>query len=224
MITRRTWPAAVVTAVLLLSGCSAADPSIDDATAQTLDDAVVAVAERASADDFAGALTELEALQAALAAALTSGSVTQERAASIQAEVDVVRGDLEAATAAGEAPEPAPVETEEAPDPEEPVEETPVEEEPVEEVPVEEAPVEETPAPVETEEEAPSPSPEETAPVEEEAPEPEESEPAEEAPANGNNGNGNSGNGNSGNGNSGTGNDGNNGNGNGGNGNGSGNG
>ncbi|MCJ1695658.1 hypothetical protein MT349_07675 [Rathayibacter caricis] len=211
MIARRTWPAAVVTAVLLLSGCSAADPSIDDATAQTLDDAVVAVAERASADDFAGALTELEALQAALAAALASGSVTPERAASIQAEADVVRGDLEAAIAAGEAPEPAPVETEE-PVEETPVEETPVEEEPVEETPVEEAPVEETPAPVETEEEEPAPSPEETAPVEEEAPEPEESEPAEEAPANGNSGNGNSG----------TGNDGNNGNGGNGNGNGNG--
>ena len=208
MIARRAWPAAVVTAVLLLSGCSAADPSIDDATAQTLDDAVVAVAERASADDFAGALTELEALQAALAAALAAGTVTQERATSIQAEADVVRGDLEAAVAAGEAPEPAPVETDEAPEPEEPVEETPVEE-----TPVEEAPAEETPAPVETEEEAPSPSPEETEPVEEEAPEPEETEPAEEAPANGNSGTGNSGTG-------GTGNDGNNGNGNGGNGNG----
>ncbi|KQQ10009.1 hypothetical protein [Rathayibacter sp. Leaf296] len=205
MIARRAWPAAVVTAVLLLSGCSAADPSIDDATAQTLDDAVVAVAERASADDFAGALTELEALQAALAAALAAGTVTQERAASIQAEADVVRGDLEAAVGAGEAPEPAPVETDEAPEPEEPVEETPVEE-----APAEETPAEETPAPVETEEEAPSPSPEETEPVEEEAPEPEETEPAEEAPANGNSGNGNSGNGN----------DGNNGNGNGGNGNG----
>ena len=132
-------PAAVLAAVLVLSGCSASDSSIDDATAQTLDDAVVAVAERASVDDFAGALTELDALQAALDAALEAGSVTAERASAVQAEIEVVRSDLAAAV-----PAPAPEATQE--------------EEPVEEAPVEEAPAEEEPAPVETVSEAALPS------------------------------------------------------------------
>jgi len=172
VIARRSWPAAVLAAVLVLSGCSASDSSIDDATAQTLDDAVVAVAERASVDDFAGALTELEALQAALNAALEAGSVTAERASAVQAEIEVVRSDLAAAIAAVPTPS---------------TEQTQEEEEPVDEAPVEEAPAEESPAPAETEE-APAPVPEETAPVEEEspeeeAPEPEVSEPAEEPPA-----------------------------------------
>ncbi|QHC67746.1 hypothetical protein GSU68_15015 [Rathayibacter sp. VKM Ac-2759] len=197
----------VLAAALVLSGCSASDPAIDDSTAQTLDDAVVAVAERASADDYAGALTQLDALQAALDAALAADGVTADRAAAIQIEVDTVRADLAALVAEA----PAPVETpSEDPSPEEetPVEETPVEEAPAEETPVEEEPEEESPAPVETPEE-PEPSPEEPAPVEEE-PAPAETAPAAVSPgnsgtSNGNNGNGNSGNGN-GNGNNGNGN------------------
>ncbi|PPG64815.1 hypothetical protein C5C27_01980 [Rathayibacter sp. AY2B7] len=153
---------AVLASVLLLSGCSSAPQGIDEGTAQTLDDAVVAVAEKASADDYQGALTELASLQSALDAALAEGSVSSDRAATVQAQVDVVRGDLEALIAG--APEPAPAETT-APAPEVT---TPVEEEP-----------EDTPAPVETEDD-PAPSPEESEP-EETPTEPEE--PAEEIPA-----------------------------------------
>lgn len=211
---------AVLAAVLVLAGCSASDPSIDDGTAQTLDAAVVAVAERASVDDYAGALTELDALQAALDSALSSGGVTADRGAVIQTQVDTVRSDLDALLAAvpapSETPEPAPEQTEEAPVEEAPVEEAPVEETPVEEAPVEEAPAEDTPT-----EEAPAPDPVEEEP--EEQPEPEE--PAapsdEDAPGTGVNGNNGNGNGNDGNGNSGNGNSGN-GNGNSGNGNGNG--
>ncbi|PPI26384.1 hypothetical protein [Rathayibacter sp. AY1B5] len=153
---------AVLASVLLLSGCSSAPQGIDDGTARTLDDAVVAVAEKASADDYQGALTELAALQSALDAALAEGSVSSDRAATVQTQVDVVRGDLESLIAG--APEPTPAETT-APAPEET---TPVEEE-----------LEDTPAPVETEDD-PAPSPEESEP-EETPTEPEE--PAEETPA-----------------------------------------
>ena len=168
---------AVLAAVLVLSGCSAGDPSIDDGTAQALDDAVVAVAEKASADDWAGALTELDALQATLDAAIAGGNVREDRATAIQTQADLVRADLAALIAA--VPEP-----EESTEPE-PEETTPVEEEP----PAEETPEEETPAPVDTPEEEPSPSPEETEPVEpteppeEESPAPAATTPAAGAPA-----------------------------------------
>ncbi|MDY0913583.1 hypothetical protein [Rathayibacter festucae] len=171
---------AVLAAVLVLSGCSAGDPSIDDGTAQALDDAVVAVAEKASADDWAGALTELDALQATLDAAIAGGNVDSERATSIRTQADLVRADLAALIAA--VPEP-----EESTTPE-PEETTPVEEEP----PAEETPEEETPAPVETPEEEPAPSPEETEPTEpvepteppeEESPAPAATTPAVGAPA-----------------------------------------
>lgn len=168
---------AVLAAVLVLSGCSAGDPSIDDGTAQALDDAVVAVAEKASADDWAGALTELDALQATLDAAIAGGNVREDRATAIQALADLVRADLAALLAA--VPEP---EESTAPVPEET---TPAEEE----SPAEETPEEETPAPVETPEEEPSPTPEETEPVEpteppeEESPAPAATTPAAGAPA-----------------------------------------
>jgi len=171
---------AVLAAVLVLSGCSASDPSIDDGTAQALDDAVVAVAEKASADDWEGALTELDALQATLDAAIAGGTVEADRASAIQAQADLVRADLGALIAAVPAPEEstAPV----------PEETAPAEEEP----PAEETPEEETPAPVETADEEPSPTPEETEstepveptePPEEESPAPVPSAPAVGAPA-----------------------------------------
>ncbi|NRG40581.1 hypothetical protein HRK28_06565 [Rathayibacter sp. VKM Ac-2835] len=171
---------AVLAAVLVLSGCSAADPSIDDGTAQALDDAVVAVAEKASADDWAGALTELDALQATLDAAIAGGTVQEDRATAIRTQADIVRADLAALIAAVPAPE-------ESTGPE-PEETAPVEEEP----PAEETPEEETPAPVETPEEEPSPTPEETEPTEpvepteppeEESPAPAATTPATGAPA-----------------------------------------
>ena len=140
----------MLAAVLVLSGCSAADPSIDDGTAQALDDAVVAVAEKASADDWAGALTELDALQATLDAAIAGGNVREDRATSIRAQADLVRADLAALIAA--VPEP-----EESTEPE-PEETTPVEEEP----PAEETP-EEAPAAAETTDEAPEAAADEAA-------------------------------------------------------------
>lgn len=115
---------AVLASVLVLSGCASTPQGIDEGTAQTLDNAVVAVAEKASADDYQGALTELARLQAALDSALAAGSVSSDRAQTVQVQVDVVRSDLEALIAG--AAEPTPVETT-SPTPEE---STPVEEEP----------------------------------------------------------------------------------------------
>lgn len=175
---------AVLAIVLLLSGCSASASGIDDDTARTLDAAVVAVAEKASTSDYRGAVTALDALQAALDAALSGGSVTADRARAVQARVDVVRADLDALIIGNAQPTP-PATPSSEPAPEET---TPVEEEP-----------EEAPAPVETEDD-PAPTPEQSQPAETPA-EPEQ--PTQESPetgAPGTGGNGNTGNGNNGNG------------------------
>lgn len=175
---------AVLAAVLLLSGCSASAPGIDNETAQTLDAAVIAVAEKASTSDYRGAVTALDALQAALDSALAGGSVTSERARTVQARVDVVRADLEAlVTGAAETTPPATPSSEPAPE-----ETTPVEEEP-----------EEAPAPAETEDD-PAPSPEQSEPAETPAEPEQPAQPTEEPTGMGTPGTGNTGNGNNGNG------------------------
>ncbi|KZX21627.1 hypothetical protein [Rathayibacter tanaceti] len=165
---------AVLASALLLSGCSAAPQGIDEGTAQTLDDAVVAVAERASAEDYPGALAELAGLQSALDSALAGGSVSAERAATVQARVDAVRADLDALV--GGADDPTPVRTpSSAPGQTTPEETGPVEEDP-EPAP---AATEEAPAPEPTPEE-PVETPEEPVETPEEPVEP--AEPTEEAP------------------------------------------
>ncbi|WP_146077011.1 hypothetical protein [Rathayibacter rathayi] len=177
------WRAAgtVLASVLVLSGCASAPQGIDEGTAQTLDNAVVAVATKASADDYQGALTELASLQAALDSALAAGSVSSDRAQTVQGQVDVVRSGLEALVAG--AAEPTPVETTSSA--------------PKESTPVEEAP-EDTPSTVEPEDDL-APSPDESEP-EETPTEPEEpaqetpSAPSSDTPGTGGNAPGNSGN------------------------------
>lgn len=154
-----------------LTGC-AVDPGLSAATSESLQNGVVSVANQAAAGDNAAALTSLDALQQQLQAAIASGDITADRAATVQAAIDLVRADLLASPA------------EQAPAPEATTEPTEPETEPETEPPEPDDPATETPAP---ETEAPDPvAPVETAPADPNAP--------------GNNGNGN-GNGNNGNGN-----------------------
>ncbi|MET0989034.1 MAG: hypothetical protein ABWY54_00155, partial [Glaciihabitans sp.] len=140
-----TVAAGILTAALLTS-CSSTPALTDDASAE-LQSAVSAVATPAAANDPAGALAALDTMQATLDAQIGAGSVTAERAAEIQANIDQVRADLQAIQST---PAPAPAETS---TPEPTVEETPAEEpEPEPSEPAEEEPAE-TPAPV-----APAPS------------------------------------------------------------------
>ena len=99
-----------LTAVLLialvtggaLAGC-APKPEVSDEAAQGLQASVQLVAEHAAAADPAAAVTELEALQARLDAAVQSGDVSDERSQTIQAAIDLVGADLEQQIAAAEA-------------------------------------------------------------------------------------------------------------------------
>lgn len=187
-----TVAAGILTAALLTS-CSST-PALTDGASAELQSAVTAVANPAAAGDPAAALAALDTLQATLDAHIGAGSVTAERAAQIQANIDQVRADLQAIQS-GSTPTPAPVET---PEPEPTPEETSTEEEaPEEEVPAEEEPTEPaTPAPVAPAPSKPAPSPSAPAPT------------TKPNPGNNGNGNGNSGNnGNNGNGNGNSGND-----------------
>lgn len=91
-----------------LAGCAAPSGDLSQATAGALQKGVVAVAESAAAGDPATALTRLDELQQQLASALADGDVGTERAATIQAAIDVVRADLQPAPVTEPAPEPEP--------------------------------------------------------------------------------------------------------------------
>ncbi|MBF4461381.1 MULTISPECIES: hypothetical protein [unclassified Rathayibacter] len=174
---KRARVAAVLVSALMLAGCSASDPSIQAGTAQTLDDAVVAVAERAAADDYTGALRELDSLQSALDQAVAAATISAERASLVQARVDTVRADLEGAIGATPGPSPSPTSSEEPNGEQETSSETPVAS---------------APQPEETDDDAPAPTPEDTEPVD--TPEP-STAPGNsgEAPGNGGDAPGNSG-------------------------------
>lgn len=109
---RRTFAAASVAFALVggLASC-AADPDIAADTAASYRAQVVTIAERAVAEDYAGALAELDALVAAVDAAAAAGELDAERAQQIRDAVQLVRADLDAAIAAAvpaPAPEPEP--------------------------------------------------------------------------------------------------------------------
>lgn len=111
--------AGLMLAAGVLAGCAGAPPEIAERTAADMQTAVVSVAESAGAGDTASALAALDGLQEQLDAALADGSVTPERAAAIQARIDLVRAAL--------TPEPEPaVEPEPAPAPEVPTPEVPI--------------------------------------------------------------------------------------------------
>jgi len=94
-----------------LAGCAAPSVDLSQAAAGALQEGVVAVAESAAAGDPATALTRLDELQQQLASALADGDVSTERAATIQAAIDVVRADLQPAPVTEPAPEPEPEST-----------------------------------------------------------------------------------------------------------------
>jgi hypothetical protein len=98
--------------VLVFSGCAQADTDLAGESATQLQSHVVSVAETAATGDYAAAMVELDALQAALDTAREQGDVSDERAATIQAAIDAVRADLVQAveSATPSAPAEAPVE------------------------------------------------------------------------------------------------------------------
>ena len=91
-----------------LAGCAAATPEISSTASSEMQTTVVSIAESAAAGDAATALAQLDALQQQLDAAVADGSVSAERAASIQTRIDLVRGDLQPVVEQAPVVEPAP--------------------------------------------------------------------------------------------------------------------
>ena len=110
MTRRAGWLAPVLVLTLVFSGCAQADTDLTAESAGELQSLVVSVAETAATGDYAAAMAELGALQAALDTAWGHGDVSDERAARIQTAIDVVRADLvqaaESATPSAPAEEP----------------------------------------------------------------------------------------------------------------------
>lgn len=97
---------AAVIATALALGLTACTP--DDGAATELRGSVVEIAERAAANDFTGALAELDLLVEDVDAAVQEGAIATSQEKEIRAAIDLVRTDLEAAVAAANAPAPAP--------------------------------------------------------------------------------------------------------------------
>jgi ribosomal protein S20 len=110
---RRTLVAAAAAAALAagLAGC--ASPALEDEAGSQLQGSVVDVAQAAASGDVAGALVQLDEVEAQLDAAVEADAVTAARAARIQSAIDAVRTDLEALAA----PEPVTTPTEPPPTP-----------------------------------------------------------------------------------------------------------
>ena len=104
---RITLAAAAVSAVLALglAGC-AAQPS----PAEGLHASVVQIAQRASVEDFTGAMAELLLLERAVETAVAEGTLDDAREAEIRAAIELVRADLTAAATPTPTPTPTPTE------------------------------------------------------------------------------------------------------------------
>ena len=108
--------ASAVIAGASLAGCAAPSAELSPGASAAMQESVVLIAESAAAGDPAGALGRLDQLQQELASALADGSVSDERAAAIQAAIELVRADLQPAPVSEPVPEPettttTPVET-----------------------------------------------------------------------------------------------------------------
>jgi len=103
---RITLTATAVSAALALSlgGCAAAQPS----TSEDLHTSVVQIAQRASVEDFTGAMAELLLLERAVEAAVAAGELDEAREAEIRAAIELVRADLAAAATPTPTPTPVP--------------------------------------------------------------------------------------------------------------------
>jgi hypothetical protein len=93
----------------VLAGCAPA-PEVSASASEQLQTSVRLVATHAAANDTASAVTELDALQAQLDAAVASDDVSDERAQTVQAKIDLVRADLAQRIADAEAAAAAAVE------------------------------------------------------------------------------------------------------------------
>jgi hypothetical protein len=104
---RITLAAAAVSAALALGlgGC-AAQPS----PAEGLHASVVQIAQRATVEDFTGAMAELLLLERAVDATVAAGELDDAREAEIRAAIELVRADLTAAASPTPTPAPAPIE------------------------------------------------------------------------------------------------------------------
>jgi hypothetical protein len=112
--------AGMTLAVVSLTGCSNAPADLSASTASRLQTGVLAVSTQAAGGDYAAAQSALGAVQGDLLAAAAAGSVSSQRAAQIQAAINLVGADLSAAIEASKptpTSEPAPVVTVEAPPP-----------------------------------------------------------------------------------------------------------
>jgi hypothetical protein len=96
---RRAIAAAALALVLALGGCSTGD-EYPEATAQSLQEGVLAVSQASAAGDYAGASLALDDVAARLAAALQAGDITDERAREIAMAIELVRTDLQTLIAA----------------------------------------------------------------------------------------------------------------------------
>ncbi len=111
---RRTLAAASVALGLIggLASC-AADPEIGADTSAAFRAQVATIATHSVAEDYAGALAQLDALAAEVDAAVAAGTVDPARADQIREAIALVRADLEASIAAATPPptaEPTPTE------------------------------------------------------------------------------------------------------------------
>lgn len=97
---------ALLLSVGVLTGCAGAPAEISRETSTQMQTTVASIAESAAAGDAVSALAGLDALQQQLDTALADGSVSAERAASIQRRLDLVRADLQPAPVVEPVPEP----------------------------------------------------------------------------------------------------------------------
>ena len=103
---RTTLAATAVAAALALGlgGCAPAQPSLPE----DLHTSVVQIAQRASVEDFTGAMAELLLLERAVDTAVAAGELDEAREAEIRAAIELVRADLDAAASPTPTPVPAP--------------------------------------------------------------------------------------------------------------------
>ncbi|MFY9635192.1 MAG: hypothetical protein WAL27_10755 [Cellulosimicrobium cellulans] len=88
-----------------LAACGSRDAGLEQDVARQLQERVLAVSEAAAGNDHAAALSALDSLEADLAAAMGSGSVSEDRRLSITTAAAAVRADLNEAVAAAAAAE-----------------------------------------------------------------------------------------------------------------------
>ena len=102
----RVWTRAAAAALLLagpLAACGPADTGLKLDAARQLQERVMGVSQAAAANDAAGGLAALDALEADLSAAVGNGQVSDERRRSIMTAAAAVRADLTAVKAAADA-------------------------------------------------------------------------------------------------------------------------